>query len=288
MDGKGTVRIFDAATGKEGKKITPSFAPGEVPERVSYTSAGEVVALVCQYEGFKSEAGTATQGTISAYLWNLDSGKRSPSIKIGYGGVAVCPKGELLAYDDGLWEIATGKKLRKVALPAGLVSEIRFSPDGKTVLYQISESLAQDFSLFFLADVATGKKRLQIGAIDPDKQRDRCNFFFDPMFSADGKRVAFSEADRPALHLWDVAEGKVIHRIPLKESERSVGFSPDAKVLVSWDQANGSVRLWEAATAKERHTIKLASGVDAVLLAPAAQKMALLKGNAVEFRKLTE
>jgi WD40 repeat protein len=288
LDGKGTIRIFDVATGKEGKKVTPALGPGEVAERVSYTSTGELVVMLCQYKGFKFEAGMATQGTISACVWNCHSGKRLPFIEIGYGGVAVCPKGELLAYGDGLWEIATGKKLRKIALPGGLVSEIRFSPDGKTVLYQISESLAQDFSLLFLADVGTGKQVLQIGEIDLDKQGGRCSFFFGAMFSADGKQLAFSAVDRPALHLWDVPGGKALHRIALEESERVVGFSPDTKALISWHQASGSVRLWEVATGKERHAVKLASGVEAVLLAPGAPRVALFKGNAVEFRRLTE
>jgi WD40 repeat protein len=288
MDGKGAVRIFDVATGKEGKTITPALGPGEAPERVSYTNSGDLVVLLCKYKGFKSGPGTATQGTISACLWNFASGKRSPLIEIGYGGLAVCPNGEVLAYGDGLWEIATGKKLRKVALTDGLVYEVGFSQDGKTVMYQISESLAQDFSLLFLADVATGKKVLQIGEIDLDKQRDRCSFYFGAVFSADGKRVAFSEGDRLALHLWDVPGGKTLHRIPLEKSERVVGFSPDAKALVSWRRAAGSVCVWDAATGKERHEVKLAKGVDAVLLSPSGKTVALLKGNDVEFRSLME
>jgi WD40 repeat protein len=285
LQDKSVVCIWDVATGKEVKKIPLALGPGEVPERLSYNSTGDLVVLLCKYQGFKFEAGTATQGTISACLWNLASGKRSPFITVGYGGMGICPKGQLLAYDAGLWEIATGNKLRRVPLPEGLVYEIGFSPDGKTVLYQISESLAQDFSLLFLADVATGKKVLQIGEIDLGKQRDGCSFFFGSRFSPDGKWLAFSEeADRPALHLWDVPGGKLLHRIPLKESERVVGFSPDSKTLASWHQSGGSVRLWEVATGKERSAIKVASSVDALLLSPDGKKVALLKGKDVEFR----
>ncbi len=288
LDGKGAFRILDVATGVEIKRIAPALGVGEVLERVSYTSAGELVVLLCRYEGFKSGAGKATQGTISACRWNLTSGKRSPFIEIGYGGLAVCPKGKLLAHHDGLWDIASGKKLRKVALPDGLVYQIEFSPDGKSLAYQISESLAQDFSLLFFADVTTGKKMLQIGEIALNKGKERCHFYFSPKFTADGKQLAFSEADRPALHVWDMRGNKEIHRIPLKDSERVVGFSPDSKALVSWHQAGRSVRLWEAATGKLRHTVMVGAGVQAVLLSPDGKTLALLKGNAIAFRRLTE
>src|SRR5262249_26457201 len=109
-----------------------------------------------------------------------------------------------------------------------------------------------------------------------------------PTFSVDGKRLAFSEADRPALHLWDVPGGKALHRIPLEKSERVVGFSPDGKVLVSWHQAGGSVHLWEAATGKERRAVKLARGALAVLLWPDGKTVALLNEKAVKFRSLAE
>ena len=288
LDGRKTIRVWNIATGIQREKTNLALAPGEVPARLRYTSDGDLVVLLRQYKGFKNEAGKATQGTISVCLWNLASGKRSPFIKIDYGAVAIGSKGDLLAYDDGLWDVATGKKLRNVPLPSGLVFKIEFSPDGKTLLYQISESLAQDFSLLFLADAVTGKKLLQIGEIDLEKQRDGCVFFCHPKLSPDGKRVAFSEADRPALHLWDVAGGKALHRIVLKKSERVIGFSPDGRTLVSWHRAGGSVRLWETVTGKERHALKVASGLDAVVVSPDGKAVALLKGETVEFRALRE
>jgi hypothetical protein len=41
-------------------------------------------------------------------------------------------------------------------------------------------------------------------------------------------------------------------------------------------------------TGKERHVVKLAGGVQAVLLSPGGKTVALLKANAVEFRRLRE
>jgi WD40 repeat protein len=166
LDRKGTVRVWNVATGRESGRIKLALRPDESAEQVCYTPAGDLAVLRCRYQGFKSGPGWARQGTIFASLWNITTEKQSPPIEIGYGGVAVCPKGAVLAYSDGLWDIATGKRLRKVALPGGLVFEIWFSPDGKAVAYQVCESLAQDGSLVFLANVATGKKLLQVGEFD--------------------------------------------------------------------------------------------------------------------------
>jgi WD40 repeat protein len=289
LDGKRTIRVWNVATGMERKKTTLALDPDELPARVSYTSAGDLVVLVRQRKEFKQGPGTATQETSSVCLWNLASGNRSPSIKIdSLGSVAVSPKGDLLANNGELWDVATGKTLRNVPLPYGIVYKIEFSPDGKILLYQICESLAQDYALLFLADTATGKELLQIGEIDRDKQRDGCFFFCYPKFSPDGNRVAFSQTELPALHLWDVAKGKALRRIPLKEYERVIGFSPDGRTLVSWHKHGGFVRLWEAATGKERHAYKVARGIEAVFLSPDGKTVALLKGKAVEFRALRE
>jgi WD40 repeat protein len=284
-DGKGKLRLWDAATGKKRKTTTLALGREESAEQVRYTPDGDLAVLLCRYKGFKLGPSWARDGTISACLWNISAGQRSSFIEVGYGGLEVCPKGSLLAYRGGLWEAKTGKKLRKVAIPRGLVYDIVFSPDGKTVVYQISESLAQDFSLLFVVDAATGKTLLQIGDFDARSGR----FYVEPKFSPDGKQLAFAEVDRPALHLWVVGTGKVKCRIPLELSERVLGFSPDGKTLVSWDnRTNGALRLWETETGKERHAVKVGGGVEAAHLSPDGRTVALVKGTAVEFRRLKD
>ena len=199
--------------------------------------------------------------------------------------MAVCPKGSLLAYGRGLWEAKTGKKLRNVAIPAGLVYDILFSPDGKTVVYQISESLAQDFSLLFVVRLRYGKKLFQIGDIDPRRGR----FFFEPRFSPDGKQLAFAEADRPALHLWVVGAGKV------------VSAASHWRCRSVWSDSRRTPRPWSRGTTGQRSSSPLGNGnwkgtgdgqvgggVEAVVLSPDGKTAALVKGTAVEFRRLKD
>jgi WD40 repeat protein len=282
-----TVRLWDVASGKEQKKTHLSLEKDEVPKRIRYTAGGEVAILLYRYGGFASGPGWARQGTISTCLWNLTSGRRSPFIEIGYGGVGLCPKCQWLAYNDGLWKVATGKKLRGFTLPGGLVYEIGFSPDGKILAYHLCESLAQNVGVILLLDVATGQKVLQIGEFDWPRWQKWYRFITAPTFSPDGKTIAFTEADQSALHLWNVAAGKAVHRIPLVDSEAVLGFAPDGKMLISWHRVSGTIRLWETATGKQRRSIQIGANAQSVTLSPDGQTVAVAKGDTIEFRNLS-
>jgi WD40 repeat protein len=285
LDGKGAVHVWDVATGKKSKKISLDVSPDESAERVRYTPDGELTILLCRYSEFASGPGWFRQGTISARLWKVFSRRKSPLVEVGYGGLAICPRGELLAYGDGLWEVPTGKKVRKVALPEGWIFHIQFSSDGKKVLYQISEGLAQDVAILFVADATTGKELLQIGKIDLNEY---C-FYFGGRFSADGGLLACSQGDsRPNLHLWDLTARKLVRSIPLAEAEEIVGFSPDSRAFVSWRRPNGGLHIWETATGKQRRATRVQAHLDDVLLSPDGKTVALRAGMAIEFSSLDD
>jgi WD40 repeat protein len=280
LDGKGTIHVWNVATAKERKKITLALGPDDSAEQVLYTPNGDLAVLRCRYEGFKSGPGWARQGTIFACLWNPATEKQSPRIPIGYGGLAVCPKGDVLAYADDLWDIATGRKLRTVALPHGLVFTVWFSPDGKTVAYQVCESLAQDGSLVFFAEVATGKKLLQVGEFD--FARRRLSFVTDAVFTPEGKEVACSAT------LYELASGKAVRKLSLEKHGSVIGFSPKGRSLISWDRSRGTVSLLEKRTLKELRAIKVGRNVEAVHLSPDGKTMGLIRGKAIELRRLVD
>jgi WD40 repeat protein len=134
LDGNRTRRFWDAASGRERKRIVLTLGRHEQAEWAGYDTTGAVLVLLEKYEGFRFDAksGRATQGTISSRLWIATTCKKSPLVGAGYGGRAICPEGKLLAYGHGVWEIATGKQTRRFTIPEGLVYEMKFSPDGKT------------------------------------------------------------------------------------------------------------------------------------------------------------
>jgi WD40 repeat protein len=285
LDGWARVRFWDVSTRRPGKRVSLTLAADEFPEQVGYTPAGDLTVLLCRYRGFEGGPGWSRQGTIEACSWNLTTGKKSAFVKVGYGGLAVTPAGDLLAFDNGLWDLVSGKRVRDVALPKGLVFRIRFAPGGKAVAYRVCESLAQDGSLAVVADVATGKKILQVGEFD--WERYRFDAVSEAVFAPDGTAVACSgPGGRPTVQVRDLATGKVTRSITPPGPEAAVGFAPDGRALVTWDREGGTVRLWEFATGQERRAVKVPAWADDVLLAPDGKAVAVRTGGAVEFKSL--
>src|SRR5262249_54729860 len=158
-----------------------TLGPSEVAVEVRYTPNGDLTIRLYQYKESEPRPGAASRKTISACLWNLASGERSPLIGIAEGPVAICPRDEGLASRSGdLWAVSTGKKLRTIKDEelSAPVFDIEFSPDGRTVLYRICD-LGQNITILLLADVATGKKRVQIGEFNYD-DLSRCPFLVSP------------------------------------------------------------------------------------------------------------
>jgi WD40 repeat protein len=286
-----TIRLWEVHSGKERKHITLVLEKDERAERVGYDAMGAAILLLSKSEGFHFDAATGMtiQGTISNCLLNTSTGKKSPSIKTGHGGRAISPDGKLLAYGDGVWEIASGKKIGKYDLPQGLTYEIKFSSDGKTLAYWLCESLAQNTSMIYLVDVATGKKVLQIGDLGLEVTKFR--FRSPPTFSADGKTLAFSEmrtAPDYSIHVWNVSADKEMQTLPQKAYADLLAFSADGKTLLAWDQAHGLVCLWEMATGKERRAVKIGRGVQVLTFSPDGKTAALVKDGTIAFRNLEE
>ena len=85
-----------------------------------------------------------------------------------------------------------------------------------------------------------------------------------------------------------MATGQAIRKFALAKPESIVGFLPDGRSLVSWDRPSGTVRLWEIATGENRRVFEVGVGVETVLLSRDGKTMAVTKGKAVGFRRLTE
>jgi WD40 repeat protein/S1-C subfamily serine protease len=291
LSSDGTLRFWEARLGQERKRIALALDGDERAEWVGYDAKGAALVRLDKYEGFQVDAATgrATQGTISSCLWNMSSRTKSPPVPTGPGGKAISPDGKLLAHGEGLWETATGKRIRKYPVPEGLIYEITFSPDGKTLAYWLCESLAQNTSMIFLVDVATGKKVLQIG--DLGAERSRFCFRSPVTFSADGKTIAFSEIRSPPdypIYLWNVSVDKEVRRIPQKAYADLLAFSADGRTLLSWDQTHGLVYLWETDTGKQRRLVKIGAGVQALTFSPDGKTAAVVKDGTIAFRKLEE
>ncbi len=198
-------------------------------------------------------------------------------------GLAISPDGRLVvsASDDCsliLWDIATGRELRRLEGHKGSVTTCAFSPDASLIV-----SGSADHTLKLL-DAASGKEirgleghkgSVTTCAFSPDgslivggtydntlKLWDSASgkevrgleghkgFVWACAFSPDGSLIV-SGSDDETLKLWDVASGNEVRGL-----EGHIGtvwacaFSPDASMIVS-GSADRTLKLWDAATGKE-------------------------------------
>jgi len=182
-----------------------------------------------------------------------------------------------------LWDIATGKELRKFPGHASGVIGVAFSPDGHTAVSggydralkrwdiatgkELGTVTVQSSSMLHMALSPNGQMALCAGddgvmrLIDVATGTELRRFSGHPggmesvAFSLDG-RTALSGNDNPvgALTLWDIATGKELRTFSgHSHLVISVAFSPDGRTALS-GSGDKTLKLWDIATGKEIRT----------------------------------
>jgi RNA polymerase sigma factor (sigma-70 family) len=202
----------------------------------------------------------------------------SPRLRHGQaiGALAFSKDGKKLASGSldmtvSLWELPSGKELRRITQVDGYVTCVALSPDGKVI------GAGYQAHGFFLWDAATGKEVYH---------GESCAAVWGADFSADGKLVAYGNCN-PAgvahVRVVEVPGGKVVADMSTEvHSTRAsphncagqIAFAPDGKTLASVGYDN-VVRLWHIASAKqaaafEGHT----AAILAVAIAPDGKTVA--------------
>jgi WD40 repeat protein len=167
-----------------------------------------------------------------------------------------------------LWDVSTGRELRRFTGHERVINSLVFSHDGKRLgTTDIDGSLR-------VWDRTTGEEQWR-------KQGPRDGYYSIPsrlvVFSADDKMLAGSLPRSTAVVLWDAATGQEIRRLEGHANPvGSITFTPDSRNLVS-AAAEETIRVWDVASGRQQKQLIGASPAalspDGKLLASSGPKL---------------
>jgi WD40 repeat protein len=239
MNGEGSLRLWDPATGQER---LPFGGPQSPVAWLRFTADGKSVLLHCR------------DATVRRWDWAADREQILTTAQEPYYNTPVfSADGRVRALDDRnnltitVWDDPHNPAGRILGKHRGQTYDAGFalalSPDGKLLA---SGGRGGEIHLW---DVRAGRELREIKA---DQE------VYHLAFSPDAKTLAAATGasaggppQAPTIRLWDVASGKAVRTLPHGgDSVGNLVFSPDGHFLVAGDRAAGP-RLWDLTRGEE-------------------------------------
>jgi WD40 repeat protein len=262
VGGGNTVRLWDAATGRE---IGKEGGHQSTITALALSPDGKVAVSRGQNNTFR--------------VWETTTGKQRGEFHglPGTGAVALSPDRTIVALAGGdniirVLEVATGKNLHQLSSGQNGIAALTFSPSGKT----LASRGTRDNSIR-LFDAASGRELRLIALPAPTAGAAGPGVVFisvggisgsssSLVFSPDGRIIAAvgtNPTNNPyiaaggsvgtPLFLMDVATGKEVRRLelPLQPGVAGFAFAPDGRTLAT-ENLDRTVSIWEIASGKVR------------------------------------
>jgi len=236
-DHDGTVQLWDVQTGREIRRLEGHT---DSVMSVTFSPDGRLIA-----SGGWDE---------TVRLWDVETGKEIRRLErdsdvhrkarppdSAYNDVANCvafSSDSRLVVSNGipgivlLWDVQTGKEIRRFKGHTDIVRSVAFSPDGLLIASGSYDGTVR------LWDVQTGKEIWRLNPHTFD--------VYSVAFSSDGRWIASGGADR-TVRLWDVQTGKEIRRLEAHTGfVYTVALSPNGRLIAS-GSGKGELFFWSAA-----------------------------------------
>jgi WD40 repeat protein len=178
--------------------------------------------------------------------------------------VAFSPDGKTLVSGspDGqvlLWQVATGRQIRRFKGHGASIMAVVFSPDGTMVASCSGVESEQHDNTVRLWDIATGKELHCL------KGHERGVTIV--AFSPDSKTLASGSADF-SIRLWEIESGQMLRQFKGHQAcVNSVTFSPDGNLLASGGRDNKGF-LWDLDSLKPVQQWDFSGGIRHVAFSP--------------------
>jgi len=254
LDGRTTVQLWDEVSGKELGRLSPAGKP-------IYGLAspdGGTLATAALVNTDEQGIQLPPPGATKIQLWNLLTGKEIRHFLVpGADAVgvhsALSPDGSKLFTGDfngpAVWNLETGKLLRRFEDHSEVVSAAAFSADGRRVVWGTYPGTVR------LWNLDTGKEMQHFSA---DSEGNFMGALGSVAISQDGRRLLAASNEGNA-RVWDVETGKELQRFAASSpgTNRTVNcaaFSPDGSgVLTASDDQ--TARLWDVQSGRELHRL---------------------------------
>ncbi len=244
---EGALRLWDTTTRRELRAL--NYGDGLAPQRVVFSPDGKTVA-----------AATNGEKNTTILLWDAATGKIVRQIQraVETDALAFSPDSKILAAggtlgignrspnneDRGsihLWDVSSGREVRRLPGHFSHVVSLAFSTDGKWLIS------AGDGFVMKVWDVATGKEAVPL----PEHE----GWIHSVAFSPDGRLLATGGLDG-SIRLWETATGNRVHILSSGVGPGHVALAPDGRTLIS-DHFDGSSRIWNVATGRETRRLQM-------------------------------